>query len=1549
MCSSFLEMAGVSGRGRGERALQSRRGSERGSETERAAGFGGLRTMRFACLAVLSLFAALSSADARNADGGAPALVVPLLTPAGDVRQGFVRIINHSARAGTVRIHGTDDGGRAHGPVTLFVNAGAAREISARDLEAGDASKGLSGGLGDGEGSWRLRLESDLDIEAGAYIRTPDGFVASVHDIARTAVVGGEIVHRVPIFNPGSNRDQVSWLRLVNPTDAMVDVTIEGRDDEGEPAPGGEVRLTLPAGGARRLSAQQLESGAAGLDGRLGDGDGRWQLFVTASGSIEVASLMQTPAGHLTNLSMSARTVSEADSTTDAAGPAGRPDTNLTASQYQDALTTYTRQGYRPVAVSGYAVGGEARFAAIWSKEAGPAWVARHGLTASQYQDALTTYTRQGYRPVAVSGYAVGGEARFAAIWSKEAGPAWVARHGLTASQYQDALTTYTRQGYRPVAVSGYAVGGEARFAAIWSKEAGPAWAARHGLTASQYQDALTTYTRQGYRPVAVSGYAVGGEARFAAIWGEEAGPARVARHDLTASQYQDALTTYARQGYRPVAVSGYAVGGEARFAAIWSKTGEPVRTIRHTLPLFRAAGQSPQGIARIINRSDRAGTVRIVGTDDAGRVRGPVILDLDPGATRHFDSDDLEEGDASKGLSGSLGDGTGDWRLELTTSLDIEPSAYVRTPDGLLAPMHAVARTVEVGGVTEHLAPIFNSGSNRHETSWLRVANLTGDDVLVTIREREDAGRDEDAAQTTEIREVVLVRLPGRAARRFSARQLESGDHPDLLSGRLVGTGKRRLLVTADRLVTPGDIDIDIDIKVAAPGAIEVMNLVQSPTGHLSNLSTTVHRGFEIVAGGPMTVRPLQTIPLTVPGGLGESDYTVLMDLSGTGEFPEDDTVEVDGLTTDDDRILFASPLTQILPETNTSHPHRLVVRVRREADRATSNVLRYSIDAITSIAGPPGFATMVFETIVKSMYTSVDDTLLNLRAASIQPGIVTWSAARLGVDTAFSDVLAEAAMQSLLGMPVTELASGPLDPPPSAADVASLVSQFGKLNVGQRAADSRGDEDSTSVLTAFPDSRPLGEVSSPLGCEGGLIGLLGQSVCQKTRESMTDEKETRKKIQDKCKDIDPIDHDECYREQKKQLHNLTLRSGQRYLDIVGDVTIEVGSNLVTGIAINKGMGATKGMLLQFVTKGKGGTATRKSVQAMSDANRIMDIMEKGAEMYRVGVGRKGKSDSGRDFDESGKPTKKGLQRNFESHKDNQHSLKQYLDDVLPEAEKDFGSRPNTDNGARESFSVVVNDTDRRRREAEGIEDREGVYTGEKSPREAIGHDPSGGMAVAESCDFGYEEFPIDDETSTCVFESLVEPECYAGSRQPGEVDLGGSEVCLYYSLDWFIEDFLPEERCRENYERVYFQERWTCRWADLGPNQPHWYTLHKAQDDEQPKEPEQPAGHKGLSCVEFGPIERVVCEDEEEGWFEEEGWWNHRIYFTSQCDRPVVVHGRSTQFDFPFLMKGKLDPGATSWADLSFCTTLPFSHDSAPTLRSCVHYDGENICDDF
>ena len=59
----------------------------------------------------------------------------------------------------------------------------------------------------------------------------------------------------------------------------------------------------MPAGSVRTLDAPQLENGDPNLTGRLGDGKGKWRLFVEADGEIHVVNLLESVTGNLTNLS----------------------------------------------------------------------------------------------------------------------------------------------------------------------------------------------------------------------------------------------------------------------------------------------------------------------------------------------------------------------------------------------------------------------------------------------------------------------------------------------------------------------------------------------------------------------------------------------------------------------------------------------------------------------------------------------------------------------------------------------------------------------------------------------------------------------------------------------------------------------------------------------------------------------------------------------------------------------------------------------------------------------------------------------------------------------------------------------------------------------------------------------------------------------------------------------------------------------------------------------------------------------------------------------
>ena len=229
---------------------------------------------------------------------------LPLFPAASAARVGFARVVNRSDVPGQVVIEAVDDNGTRFGPVSLELRPRQTVHFNSRDLEGGNAAKGLSGGVGIGEGDWRLELGSSLDLQVLSYIRTADGFLTSMHDLAPRAADGSLWI---PFFNPGRNTDQVSSLRLMNRGDGVAEVTVTGVDDAGDPS-SDAVRMTIPAGAARTFTAAELEAGgAAGLSGSLGEGKGKWRLRVATSDEVDAMSLLSLPTGHTTNLSTTPR------------------------------------------------------------------------------------------------------------------------------------------------------------------------------------------------------------------------------------------------------------------------------------------------------------------------------------------------------------------------------------------------------------------------------------------------------------------------------------------------------------------------------------------------------------------------------------------------------------------------------------------------------------------------------------------------------------------------------------------------------------------------------------------------------------------------------------------------------------------------------------------------------------------------------------------------------------------------------------------------------------------------------------------------------------------------------------------------------------------------------------------------------------------------------------------------------------------------------------------------------------------------------------------
>ena len=164
------------------------------------------------------------------------------------------------------------------------------------------------------------------------------------------------------------------------------------------------------------------------------------------------------------------------------------------------------------------------------------------------------------------------------------------------------------------------------------------------------------------------------------------------------------------------------------------------------------------------------------------------------------------------KGLSGSAGGGVGDWRLDISSDLELDVLSYVRHRDGLLTSTHDVVP--EIGNV--HRVSTFYPAHTEDPMSLLRLVNLSDQEATVAISGITDGG-------SPGASEVVLT-VPGNGVRTVTARELEGG--AEGLQGALgPSLTAWRLTLTADR-------------------PIVAMNLLQSAAGILTNLSSVPHRG---------------------------------------------------------------------------------------------------------------------------------------------------------------------------------------------------------------------------------------------------------------------------------------------------------------------------------------------------------------------------------------------------------------------------------------------------------------------------------------------------------------------------------------------------------------------------------------------------------------------------------------------------------------------------------------------------------------------------------
>ena len=293
----------------------------------------------------------------------------------------------------------------------------------------------------------------------------------------------------------------------------------------------------------------------------------------------------------------------------------------------------------------------------------------------------------------------------------------------------------------------------------------------------------------------------------------------------------------------------------------------QPVRAeslYRYALPLVLAAFENSQqqSVVRIINRSGVAGNVSIEAIDDTGKHYGPVDLSIEANQTIQFTSDELELGNALNGLPVGVGNGSGHWRLDLQTDLDIQPLVYFRGMDGFLTNIQAVVPQQIVSQVATrriYHVPSFNPGSDATNVSMLRLINPGRRTAHIQI-----AGLDEQGNRTP--KDAVHFWLRAGEVRTLTAQQLESGDGD---GGPFYGS------------LGDGEGTWQLFVHTTFAPTIWVMNLMVGQLQQLSNLSMATPdqlRGLCWQQNQPLDALGVSTGELPTDFSVRAGIYTVML-----------------------------------------------------------------------------------------------------------------------------------------------------------------------------------------------------------------------------------------------------------------------------------------------------------------------------------------------------------------------------------------------------------------------------------------------------------------------------------------------------------------------------------------------------------------------------------------------------------------------------------------------------------------------------------------------
>jgi hypothetical protein len=225
--------------------------------------------------------------------------------------ESVLRLVNRTAETNAVTVNARDSIGELApgGEISAVLGPYQAINVNTSDLIAGNPDKGIIGYLALDPQPHTIEVRAERNLAVQGLLRSATGVLSNVSAVAPGAANDDNADRLLATVNPVGD-GPASTVRIVSLTDSDEILLLSGIDDIGERA--NAQPLELESRGTAMLDALDLEQTSSDprlrpvIAGPFGDGEGRWQVTVSATSStshVEAQSLVATPDGSLANLS----------------------------------------------------------------------------------------------------------------------------------------------------------------------------------------------------------------------------------------------------------------------------------------------------------------------------------------------------------------------------------------------------------------------------------------------------------------------------------------------------------------------------------------------------------------------------------------------------------------------------------------------------------------------------------------------------------------------------------------------------------------------------------------------------------------------------------------------------------------------------------------------------------------------------------------------------------------------------------------------------------------------------------------------------------------------------------------------------------------------------------------------------------------------------------------------------------------------------------------------------------------------------------------------